>query len=252
MKPKRSTSAHITLNAQLIKQNSPPSPIKNKLQEINDKINQMFIKAKNPNEQIKHIESHLQQQFQSSKILSNITKEKSKLLQQITSKDGKIKEQEQKINELNQQNQYLKQQLEQYQQISVEMEQLEQYCSKIVQENQQQKQQVYQLQTSFSFLQSSNLIALGQEIDQQIQTLNKSLSKCFKLLEYSCKQEFDDLQALIKINSTNNSQHKQEGNLYTILKESLEQLKRLIYETDKQFDLNYKKVTSNVFYSYNY
>ncbi|CAK62434.1 unnamed protein product (macronuclear) [Paramecium tetraurelia] len=252
MKPKRSTSAHITLNAQLIKQTSPPSPVKNKLQEINDKINQMFIKAKNPNEQVKNIETHLQSQFQSSKILSTISKEKTKLLSQITSKDGKIKEQEYKINELNKENEYLKLQLEKYQQISIEMEQLEQYCSKIVQENQQLKQQVNQLQTSFSFLQSSNLITLGQEIDQQIQSLSKSLSKCFKLLEYSCQKEFDDLQALIKINSSVNSQHKQEGNLYTILKESLEQLKRLIFETDKQFDLNYKKVSSNVFYSYNY
>lgn len=124
------------------------------------------------------------------------------------------------------------------------MEQLEMQCSTIIQENHRLKQQVLQLQTSYSFLQSQQLQVMVSELEQLVSQVGQSVSKNVSLLEYAVKKEYDNFQLLINIKSRpQTGQRTEKVNLNAVLLEVIEQLRKMGQKLDSSFEDNYKQIS---------
>ncbi|CAK58123.1 unnamed protein product (macronuclear) [Paramecium tetraurelia] len=233
MKFSRSTSTHLT---NLSFRSNPLTTIQtpqsnSRLTEVNSKIDDLLKKSQTTftKPEIKHQQQDkkLTQTHSYALILEQIQREKKQLLTILLQKDGIIREQQNKITQLDLQNKSLMKQLTQFNNLQPQMEKLEEQCQLIIKDNEQLKYEKNQIQTSLNYLKCQNLQIISNEIRNSLQQLHQQIKKHY-LTNY--KDDYYNLQLSrmsLKINDLD---------FYTILRDCLDSILYMIKNTDNSIE----------------
>ncbi|CAD8107813.1 unnamed protein product [Paramecium primaurelia] len=233
MKFSRSTSTHLT---NLSFRSNPLTTIQtpqsnSRLTEVNSKIDDLLKKSSTTftKPEIKHQQQDkkLTQTHSYTLILEQIQREKKQLLTILLQKDGIIREQQNKITQLDLQNKSLMKQLTQFNNLQPQMEKLEEQCQLIIKDNEQLKYEKNQIQTSLNYLKCQNLQIISNEIRNSLQQLHSQIKKYY-MTNY--KDEYYNMQLSrmsLKINDLD---------FYTILRDCLDSILYMIKNTDNSIE----------------
>ncbi|CAD8121717.1 unnamed protein product [Paramecium sonneborni] len=233
MKFSRSTSTHLTnlsfrsnhiTTIQTPQSNSRLTQVNSKIEDLLKKSQTTFIKTDIKYQQL---DNKLTKTNSYALVLEQIQREKKQLLTILLQKDGIIREQQNKITQLDLQNKSLIKQLTQFNNIQPEMDKLEEQCQLIIRDNEQLKYEKNQIQTSLNYLKCQNLQIISNEIRNSLQQLHQQIKKHY-LKNY--KDDYYSLQ-LSRIQLKMN-----DLDFYTILRDCLDSILYMVKNTDSSIE----------------
>ncbi|CAD8197651.1 unnamed protein product [Paramecium pentaurelia] len=228
MKFSRSTSTHLTnLSFRSNNLSTVQTPQSNsRLSEVNNKIDDLLKKSSTQIEKQEFKFSSQERkinQSQSSLVIEQIQKEKKQLLTILLQKDSIIRDQQNKIAQLDLQNKNLMKQLRQFTNLQPQIEQLEQQCQQIIKQNEQLKYEKNQIQTSLNYLKCQNIQVISHELKNSLQQLHQQIKKYYIC---SYKEDYYNLE------QSRMTLRMSDLDFYTILRECLDCILFMIKNTD--------------------
>ncbi|CAD8200109.1 unnamed protein product [Paramecium pentaurelia] len=234
MKFSRSSSTHLTnLSFRTNPLTTIQTPQSNsRLLEVNSKIDDLLkksqtiftkpeIKPKQQDQKIIQINSYML-------ILEQIQREKKQLLTLLLQKDGIIKEQQNKIKQLDLQNKSLVKQLSQFNDLQPQIQQLEEQYQLKIKDNEQLKYEKNQIQTSLNYLKCQNLQIISKEIRNSLQQLHSQIKKYYKT---NYKDDYQNNLQLSRLSLNIN-----DLDFYTILRNCLDSILYMTENTSNSID----------------
>ncbi|CAD8192557.1 unnamed protein product [Paramecium pentaurelia] len=240
MKFSRSTSTHLT---NLTFRSSNPSTIQtpqsnSRLSEVNNKIDDLLKKSSTQiNKQefkFPSQEKKINQTYNHTLVVEQIQKEKKQLLTILLQKDSIIRDQQNKIAQLDLQNKNLMKQLQQFSNLQPQMEQLEEQCQQIIKQNEQLKYEKNQIQTSLNYLKCQNIQVISQELKNSLQQLHQQIKKYY-ICNY--KEDYYNLE------QSRMTLKMSDFDFYIILRECLDCILYMIKNTDHSLENYFNKNT---------
>ncbi|CAK59177.1 unnamed protein product (macronuclear) [Paramecium tetraurelia] len=234
MKFSRSTSTHLTnLSFRSNNLSTVQTPQNNsRLSEVNNKIEDLLKKSQttieNQEFRLSSQESKINQQHSFSLVVEQTQKEKKQLLAILMQKDGIIRDQQNKIAQLDLKNKNLMKQLQQFTNLQQKMQHLEEECQQIIKQNEQLKYERNQIQTSLNYLKCQNVQVISYELKNSLQQLHQQIKKYYIC---SYKEDYYNLeQSRLTLKTS-------DFDFYTILRECLDCILFMIKNTDHSIEL---------------
>ncbi|CAD8198489.1 unnamed protein product [Paramecium octaurelia] len=234
MKFSRSTSTHLTnLSFRSNNLSAVQTPQNNsRLSEVNNKIEDLLKKSstsiENQEFRLTSQENKINQTYSFSLMVQQIQKEKKQLLTILLQKDSIIRDQQNKIAQLDIQNKNLMKQLLQLANLKPKIEQLEEECQQIIKQNEQLKYEKNQIQTSLNYFKCQNVQVISYELKNSLQQLHQQIKKYYIC---SYKEDYYNLEQSRMTLKTS------DLDFYTILRECLDCILFMIKNTDHSIEL---------------